>query len=150
MIRKARMADAKKIKGLLSSNAKKGLLLDKSLFAIFESIRDFFVAEQDGKFVGCCALRFCWNDLTEIRSLAVKEKFQRNGIGRELVSACLEEAKFFGAKKAFTLTFAPEFFKKIGFAEIKKEKLPHKIWSDCLNCPNFPNCKEKAMEIRLK
>jgi amino-acid N-acetyltransferase len=144
------MDDAKKIKQLLSLNAKKGLLLDKSLFAIFEGIRDFFVAEENGRLIGCCALRFCWKDLAEVRSLAVREKFQDKGIGRELVDACLGEAKAFGAKKAFTLTFAPGFFKKMGFVEIKKEKLPHKIWSDCLNCPNFPNCKENAMEIRLK
>ncbi|MCX6799343.1 MAG: N-acetyltransferase [Candidatus Diapherotrites archaeon] len=150
MIKKATMRDAENIKELLSSYAKKRLLLDRSVVGIYEGIREFFVAEKDGKFAGCCALHFCWEDLAEIRSLAVKEKFKDNGYGKRLVEAALEEAKGFGVKKVFTLTFVPVFFRRLGFAEISKDALPHKIWSDCINCVHFPNCRETAMAIEIK
>jgi len=150
MARKATMDDAENIKKILSAYAKKGKMLDRSLLDIYENIRDFFVAEKEGKFAGCCALHFCWQDLAEIRSLAVKEEFKGNGLGKELANACLEEAKKMSVKKAFTLSFAPDFFKGIGFKEIKKEELPHKIWKDCLNCVHFPKCEETALEKEIK
>jgi len=149
MIRKAKMEDVHNIKALLSSYAKKRLLLDRSLVCLYENIRDYFVAEKDAKFAGCCALHFCWEGLAELRSLAVKEKFKENGYGMRLVQAALEEAKQFGAKKVFTLTFVPDFFKKAGFIEIPKEQLPQKIWAECIHCVHFPNCRETAMEIKI-
>jgi len=149
MIRKATMADAKNIKKILGSYAKKGLLLDRSFSSIYDSLRDFFVLEIDGKFAGCCALHFFWDDLAEIRSLAVKQKFMGTGYGKKLVQACLEEAKSFGLNRVFTLAFVPKFFLAIGFKELEKDKLPHKIWADCLNCVDFPDCKEIAMEKKI-
>ncbi len=150
MIRKAKMSDAKKIKKLLETYAKKGLLLDRSLFSIYESLRDFFIFEKNGKVIGCCAMHFCWENLAEIRSLAVSEKFKGKGIGKELIQACFKEAKELGIKEVFTLTFVSEFFKELGFEKISKDKLPHKIWKDCLNCPEFPNCTEIAMQKKIK
>jgi amino-acid N-acetyltransferase len=150
MIRKASMGDAKAIKKILSGYARKRKLLDRSVLGIFEGIREFFVVEKDGKFVGCCALHFCWEDLAEIRSLAVKEKYKNNGYGKNLVEAALQEAKEFGVKKAFTLTFVPDFFKKLGFGEIDKKELPQKIWADCIHCVHFPDCRETAMAIEIK
>jgi len=150
MIRKAKMSDAGKIKGLLEGYSKKGLLLDRSLFGIYESLRDFFVFKEKGEIVGCCALHFCWENLAEIRSLAVDEKFNGKGFGKELVQSCLEDAKGYGIEKVFTLTFVPNFFKGLEFEEIEKDKLPQKIWNDCLNCPHFPNCTETAMQKQIK
>ena len=95
-------------------------------------------------------MHFCWENLAEIRSLAVDEKFKNKGFGKELVLACLKEAKELGIKEVFTLTFIPEFFKGIGFKKISKEKLPHKIWKGCLNCPEFPNCSGIAMQKKIK
>ncbi len=111
MIRKARIQDVDDIKTLLSKYARKGLLLDRSIMRLYESIRDFFVAEHNGKFVGCCALHIYWNDLAEIRSLAVKPRFKDRGFGKEMVEACLAEAKQLGLEKVFTFTFVPQFFK---------------------------------------
>ena len=144
-VRKAVIADARKIKELLSHYAGEGKLLDRSLLNIYENIRNFFVAECEGKVLGCCCLHICWEDLGEIRSLAVKEENKGKGIGKELVEECLEEAKHLGLKKVFTLTYVPDFFKKFSFENIGKEALPHKIWSDCINCPKFPDCDETAL-----
>jgi amino-acid N-acetyltransferase len=90
-----------------------------------------------------------WEDLAEIRSLAVENKHQKKGIGRNLVKQCLKEAKALGIKKVFALTYQPEFFKKLGFADIDKASLPQKIWGDCVRCPRFPECDEHAVIIHL-
>ncbi|MGB9677413.1 MAG: GNAT family N-acetyltransferase, partial [Candidatus Ratteibacteria bacterium] len=79
------------------------------------------------------------------RSLAVKKDSQKKGIGSLLVKKCLSEAKKLGVKKVFVLTYIPEFFKKTGFKELDKSKLPQKIWGDCIRCPKFPECDEIAL-----
>jgi amino-acid N-acetyltransferase len=80
----------------------------------------------------------------------VSEKFQGHGIGRRLVKECLKEAAELGVKNIFALTFIPGFFKKLGFRAIQRKKLPHKIWSDCINCIYFPDCSEEAVIYRVK
>ena len=77
--------------------------------------------------------------------MAVAKNKQAKGIGRDLVSACIAEARVMGAKKIFVLTYKPGFFKKIGFKKIKHDALPHKIWAECINCCKFPNCQEIAL-----
>ena len=145
MIRKAKIAEAKTIQKLINSFAKEGKLLPRSLSEIYDNLRDFFVFEEDGRILGVCALHICWEDLAEIRSLAVQEDAGRKGVGRQLVEACLEEAKELGVKKVFLLTYIPSFFRKLGFSEVDKATLPHKIWGDCLRCPKFPYCDEVAL-----
>jgi len=146
VIRKAGMADVQEAYELLNSYAEKGELLGRSLSSLYDNLRDFQVAhQQNGEFVGACALHICWKDLAEIRSLAVHEKFHNQGVGRVLVERCLADAKDFGIAKVFTLTYQPEFFKRLGFAAIDKGELPHKVWTDCINCPKFPDCNEEAM-----
>jgi amino-acid N-acetyltransferase len=75
----------------------------------------------------------------------VRDDAQGRGIGRALVEGCLNEARELGIKRLFVLTYLPEFFQKFGFVPHPKEKLPHKIWADCLNCPRFPDCDEVAL-----
>jgi len=150
MIRKAKLTDAKAIYNLINFWAKENKLLERSLNYIYEHIRDFWVDEEKKKIVGCCSLVVVgWEDLAEIKSLAVDKKYQNKNIGTELVKNCLFEAKTLGIKKVFALTFIPEFFEKLGFKVIKREDLPHKIWSDCINCVHFPNCKEEAVIFKL-
>jgi amino-acid N-acetyltransferase len=95
------------------------------------------------------ALAVSWEDLAEVRSLAVVESFQRRQIGSQLVQAALDEARDLGIKKVFTLTYRPDFFKTNGFSEVDKRELPHKIWQDCINCPHFPDCNETALQMVL-
>ena len=148
-VRKARIKDAERIQFLINEYAKQGLMLPKSLHSIYESIRDFWVYEENGEVVGTCALTIFWDNLAEIRSLAVSPKHAGRGVGRALVERALQEAKELGIPKVFVLTYQVEFFKKLGFKEISKETLPQKIWKDCINCVKFPNCDETAMAIEI-
>ncbi|WP_457681342.1 N-acetyltransferase [Thermovibrio sp.] len=150
LVRKAKITDAERIQFLINEYAKLGLMLPRSIQSIYENIRDFWVYEEEGKVLGVCALTIFWSDLAEIRSLAVDPEHTRRGIGTALVKRALSEAKEFGIPRVFTLTYQVKFFEKLGFKVIDKEKLPHKIWRDCINCVKFPNCDETAMEIELK
>lgn len=147
MIRKATMADVSFMHGLLNGYADKGLLIGRSISSIYDKLRDFVVYVDDGKVVGMCALQISWDNLAEIRSLAVDDGYQGKGIGRALVETCLSEAKEFKIHQVFTLTYEDDFFRRLGFYDIDKKELPHKIWSDCLHCPKFPNCDENALRI---
>ncbi len=151
-IRKAIISDVHSIHSILNFNAEKDLLLPRSLSSLYDHLRDYFVLvdkKQGNAIKGVCGLGICWEELAEIRSLAVTEDRQGKGSGSRLVEACLDEAKSIGLKKVFVLTYAPEFFKKIGFKEVDKSVLPHKIWADCLNCPKFPDCDETALMIDI-
>jgi amino-acid N-acetyltransferase len=142
-IRPARMGDVREIHSLLQYYARKGLLLGRSVSSLYDQLRDFIVYDDNGIF-GVCSLHICWDDLAEIRSLAVAEEKQGSGIGDALVHTCLREAQRLGIGRVFTLTYQGPFFQKLNFKEIDKRDLPHKIWSDCLHCPQFPDCDEEA------
>lgn len=145
MLRKAKIRDIKQIQALINAFAKKNLMLPRSLNELYENLRDHWVVEQNGKVVGCAALHISWDDLAEIKSLAVAKNTQGKGMGKELIEACLSEAEKLGAKKVFALTYKPDFFKKFGFKKINHAKLPHKIWAECINCCKFPDCQETAL-----
>ncbi len=149
MIRHARIPDARIIHQLLLTYAKEGQLLGRSLAAIYDSIRDFYVVEEDGEILGVGALAICWEDLAEVRSLAVIPGQHGKGVGRKIVEKCLQEAKDLGLQRVFALTYQPEFFQKMGFEEIDKAQLPQKVWGDCINCVKFPDCDEFALAINL-
>lgn len=145
MLRKALIKDGEEIHRLINLSSSKGEMLPRSLSEIYDNIRDFFVFEEDGKILGICSLHIFWKDLAEIRSLYVDESKRKKGIGRKLVEACLSEAKEFGIRKVFLLTYRTDFFLKLGFKTVEKVELPQKIWSDCVKCPKFPKCDEVAM-----
>jgi len=144
-IRKATLKDAKSIQTVIDKFAKKDKMLPRSLSEIYENIRDFFICQDKGKIIGISALHILWENLAEIRSVAVLQEYQNKGIGKKLVEQCLKEVKALGVKKIFALTYNPEFFRKLGFKDIDKNALPQKIWGDCLRCPKFPECEEVAV-----
>ena len=148
-IRKALIADIKQIQKIVNEFARKEEMLPRALNELYESIRDFIVFDNEGTIVGVCALRILWEDLAEIRSLAVQKEYQHSGIGRALLRKCLKEAKDLGVKRVFALTYHSDFFKKNGFSDTDKAKLPQKIWGDCLKCHKFPECDENAVIIHL-
>jgi len=151
MIRKAKISDAKQIQELIQLWAKKGKMLERPLNYIYENIRDFWIFEADRKIVGCCALHIVgWESLAEIKSLAVAPQYQGRGIARALIESCLDEAKGLNLDRIFALTFVLKFFQKLGFKKTDRNKLPHKIWSDCINCTFFPDCHEEAVIINVK
>lgn len=146
MIRKARMEDVKAVYNLLKFFAEKDLLLGRSLSSLYDHLRDFNVSiADDGSLQGVCALHICWENLAEVRSLAIAEAYQGQDIGSNLVQAALDEATGLGISRVFTLTYQPGFFRKRGFHDVDKGELPHKVWSDCINCSKFPDCNEEAL-----
>ena len=146
MIRKARMSDVKGIHQLIADYAKKGDMLPRSLADIYENLRDYFVfLGDDGELVGSAAIHIMWEDLAEVRSLAVREGRMRRGVGTQLVESCISEAIVLGIARVFALTYKPEFFEKLGFHIVDKAELPQKIWADCLKCSKFPDCDEVAL-----
>ena len=148
MIRNATIEDIKSIHAMLKYYGDKGKLLARPLSKLYDHMRDFSVfteVQNTKKIIGCCALQFCWEDLAEIRSLAVREDVTGKSIGKQLVEKTFEEAKQYKIKSLFTLTYKPAFFEKFGFIQIDKADLPIKIWADCINCVKFPDCDETAM-----
>jgi amino-acid N-acetyltransferase len=149
MIRKAQINDVKEIQKLLMKYASHGDMLSRSLSELYESLRDFYVCVDDGTFLGTAALHIVWDDLAEVRSVAVVEDAGRKGIGSQLVLACISEARQIGLKRMFCLTYKPDFFAKFGFRLVDKSELPHKVWGDCIKCVKFPDCDENAMILDL-
>ena len=144
--RKARFQDAETIYNLIYDYAQKGEMLARSRNTIYETMRDMVVAEnEDGEVVGVGGLHITWDSLAEVRSIAVSPKYKRHGIGSGIVKELIREGKEMGVKKIFTLTYKPHFFVTLGFREVKKEDLPHKVWKECIDCPKFPDCDETAM-----
>ncbi|GBC62760.1 GNAT family N-acetyltransferase [Desulfonema ishimotonii] len=146
-IRKATIKDIKAIHRLLHRYSDQGDLIPRPLSRLYDHIRDFSVAAdpETDTVVGCCALQFCWEDLAEIRSLAVESDRRGQHIATRLVETCIGEARSFGMRKLFCLTFKPEFFGKFGFVTIDRSELPLKIWADCMLCVKFPDCEGIAM-----
>jgi amino-acid N-acetyltransferase len=146
MIRKARMGDVKAIQKLIAGYARKGDMLPRSLSEIYENLRDYFVCLDDGgEVIGAAAIHIMWEDLAEVRSLAVRDGHKSKGVGTQLVEACISEAIVLGIARVFALTYMPEFFEKLGFVRVEKSELPQKIWTDCLKCSKFPDCDEVAL-----
>ncbi len=149
MVRKAKIKDVPYIFQILQQYALKGILLPRSLHSIYENLRDFFVYEKDGEIVGVCSLHIYWEDLAEIKSLAVVYGHEKKGIGKTLVQKCIEEAKDLGIKKVFALTYVPEFFEKLGFKISDKSEFPQKVWAECVHCVKFNECKEVPVSMEI-
>ena len=152
MLRKAQIPDVKSIHEILAHYGNQTLLLPRSLSELYDHLRDFYVIENSevkGSLLGACSLNISWEDLGEIRALAVVEESRKRGLGSRLVEACLSEAVELGLSKIFVLTLIKGFFARFGFKEVEKSLLPHKIWADCVKCPKFPDCDEIAMILEL-
>jgi amino-acid N-acetyltransferase len=149
LIRDARLSDVPAIRDLINSYAELDKMLFRPMADLYESVRNFKVYEKDGAVVGCCALQILWSDLAEIKSLAVREDSQGQGIGGQLIAGIVEEARRLGLPRIFTLTLEKKFFEKQGFTKISKESLPYKVWSECIHCPKQDQCDEVALMKEL-
>ncbi len=147
-VERARIADVPQMHKLINDYADRGEMLARPLSELYEGIRDFLVIREEERVVACAALHVAWEDLAEIRSVAVAEDKKRTGLGARLVKACLEEAEALGIKTVFCFTYKPDFFRRQGFVDIEKMELPRKVWTDCFRCPKFPNCDEIALVYR--
>ncbi len=149
-LEKARICDVPQIHQLINYFADKDEMLARPLSEMYENIRDYFVAREGERMIACVALHVSWSDLAEIKSLAVAEDSQEQGIGAQLVEACLGEAREIGITTVFCLTYKPGFFEQFGFSQAEKTELPHKIWGECYRCPKFPDCNEVALIYHLE
>jgi len=139
------MGDIRAMLSLVNDYASQGVMLPRDEFELAESIRDFTVAEEDGRLLGCGALHFYTPASGEVRSLAVVPDGKGKGIGRRIVEALEQEAHLAGLHSLFAFTYVPGFFQRLGFHEVDRGHLPLKAWRDCLRCPKFQSCDEVAV-----
>jgi amino-acid N-acetyltransferase len=149
IFRKAKITDVEEIHALINYYAERGLMLARPRTQLYEGLREFTIAEEQERLVGAGSLHITWDNLAEIRALAVTPEQCKNGIGRKLVDLFLEEARELALPRVFALTYQQKFFEKCGFNTIPKESLPQKVWRECVNCPKFPYCDEIAMIVNL-
>lgn len=147
MIRRARIADVKAIYRIITEQAEAGQILPRAMSELYSQVRSFIVSVDEGseEIIGCGALEICWEDLAEIRSLAVATSYQGNGIGSRMIGVLLEDAQEMDVQRVFVLTYRPSLFERQGFQQMDKSLLQHKIWADCLRCTKFPECDEIAL-----
>ena len=149
-VEKAKISDVQRMHELINSFADKDEMLARALSEIYENLRDFFVIrDSSAQVIACIALHILWDDLAEIRSLAVSEDKQDQGLGSVLLRACLNEAVELGIPTVFCMTYKPVFFERHGFRQVDKMELPRKVWSECYRCPKFPNCDEVTLIYRF-
>lgn len=168
LVRKARISDVREILHLINGFAEANFVLPRGPQYIFENIRDFAVAiikedkggglegpersnhsETPAAIVACGSLHVLWEDLAEVRSLAVHPDFQRRGLGRKIVEFMEEEARGLGVKKLFAFTLAEGFFRALGFEPKGTQELPAKVWGECSKCPKYFKCDEIGMILEL-
>lgn len=149
LIRKAKMQDVETIHSLINDYASQKQMLARSRHSFYEGLREFTVAEEDGRVVGVGGLHILWEDLAEIRALAIAPGMTRKGIGRKIVDSLKEEARSLGIPRIFTLTYQEGFFIRCGFQVVDMATLPHKVWKECMDCPKFPKCDETALSLDL-
>ncbi len=147
---KARISDVPQMHQLINYFADRDEMLPRPLSELYENIRDCFVVRQGERVVACASLHVFWSDLAEIRSLAVDEDSQEQGIGAQLLEACLREAEELGIATIFCLTYKPAYFEKFSFSQVDKMELPRKVWTECYRCPKSPNCDEVALVYHLE
>jgi amino-acid N-acetyltransferase len=131
-IRRARTDDVRAIRSLIDLYSKDRILLSKATVTLYEDVPEFIVAEVDGVVVGCGALHVLWEDLGEVRTLAVSPQHRGEGIGHALLDRLLEQARALGVQRVFTLTFETDFFARHGFAEIDSTPVTHEVFEQLL------------------
>ncbi len=149
LVRKAAVGDATGIQKLIRGFADRDEMLHRSMNELFETIRDFHVVEDNGEIVAVAAVHVTWDDLAELKCVAVSPEHQGRGLGKAVVQSCLDDAAAIGLRRVFALTYKPEFFAKFGFRIVDRNTLPHKVWGECIKCHKYPNCNEIAMMCNI-
>lgn len=146
-IRPARVADVTVFGKIINDCAEYGLMLHRSLAFLYEHVREFHVAEVEdtGQISGVCGLRIVWANIAEIYALAIAPDHRGKGLGRQLVEACVQDARRLGVAKLMSLTYERHFFEVLGFHVVDRQQLPLKVWSECLRCSKTQACDEIAM-----
>ena len=163
VIQKARIRDVEEILELVNAFAAMNLMLPRGPQYLYENIRDFVIAcdsnvpvysdretrEVLQLIVACGSLHVLWEDIAEIRALAIHPDYQHLGLGSKLVEYMKEEAKQLGIRRLYTFTLTEDFFKTVGFRPQDRSELPPKVWGECSRCPKYFNCDEVGMVLDL-
>ncbi len=147
--RRATLTDVPGIATIMAGYVAEGVLLPRPVSELYQCIREFHVAERDGELIACAALRLLWNDLGEVRSLAVRPDAHGKGLGAALVQAVVGDARALGLPRIIALTREVGFFQRSGFGAEQREAIPRKVWTDCVRCPKRHACDEVAMTLDL-
>jgi amino-acid N-acetyltransferase len=131
-VRPARTADVPAIRRLVDHYAPSGMLLSKPTVSLYEAVQEFRVAELDGQVVGCGAVHVMWEDLAEVRTVAVDPAYRGRGIGDRILPALLDAARELGVRRVFVLTFAVDFFRRHGFAEVSGTPVDEEVFAELL------------------
>jgi argininosuccinate lyase/amino-acid N-acetyltransferase len=145
VMRRARPGDVPGIARVMADYVARGTLLPRPVGELYMSVREFHVAVQGDEVVACAALRLLWEDMGEVRSLAVLPEHQGKGLGVELTKAVLADARALGLPRVIALTRELPFFERCGFVPIARDNLPRKVWTDCVRCPRRHACDEVAV-----
>jgi len=149
-LRKAKLNDIPLMQELVKQEVADGVILKRSDDEVATNIRSYVLVFKDNNLIGYAALHIHSPELSEIRSLIVSSEARGLGVGKKIVEFCKVEAKKLGLKEILVLTYIADFFRKLGFEEIEKEKIPeHKIWLDCVKCVHFPVCNEISLIYKL-
>ena len=132
VVRPAKTSDIKKIRKIVDSFSEQRRLLSKETVTLYEGVQEFTVAEIDGEVVGCGALHVLWEDLAEVRTVAVKKDYHGKGIGHLILENIIDRAKVVGVKRIFCLTFETKFFGSHGFNEIKGTPVEPDVYAQLL------------------
>ena len=150
LVRSAVLADVSQLEILMAPYVASGDLLPRSNYDLCRHIKEYVVAEAPGgEVIGCGSLKVYSRDLAELAALAVREDWQRAGVGGALLAALVAEARAHGLAEVLALTRKPEFFVKLGFAPAEREHFPLKVWADCAKCPRNTCCDEVAVILKL-
>ncbi|MEU4212082.1 amino-acid N-acetyltransferase [Streptomyces sp. NPDC026206] len=133
-VRRARTSDVPAVRRLINAYVRDRILLDKATVTLYEDIQEFWVAErdEDGTVIGCGALHVMWEDLAEVRTLAVDPDVRGGGVGHLVLDKLLQTARWLGVRRIFCLTFEVDFFAKHGFVEIGEAPVDGDVYSELL------------------
>ncbi len=158
-IQKAQVRDVQEILDLVNGYAAADIMLPRGPQYLYENIRDFIIAsdykvpvyammetrEELHLIVACGSLHVLWDDIAEIRALAIHPDYQHLGLGKKLVNHLIDDARLLGIKRVYTFTLTEDFFRTVGFKRQKREELPAKMWGECSRCPKYFKCDEVGM-----
>ncbi len=162
-IQKAQIRDVEEIIELVNGFAARNLMLPRGPQYVYENIRDFVIASDKNVpvysitetrevlhlLVACGSLHVLWDDIGEIRALAIHPGYQHLGLGSKLIELMKEEARQLGLKHLFTFTLTEDFFKRLGFKRQGRDELPPKVWGECSRCPKYFKCDEIGMVLEI-
>jgi len=152
LVRKARLTDVNDMFRVINHYAEKQRMLPKTQLQLYENLRDYSVATEASsphRLLGCGALHIYWENLAEIRALAVVPEMTQKGVGTFLVGQLLQEAREMKIEQVFLFTYEPKFFSRFGFIQVEHRTMPLKVYNECFHCPKFNKCDELAMVLHL-